>query len=47
MYLLRRCYGLLYRLMSSSEPVSEELMPIVSLRFSFSFFPEALTMIGQ
>lgn len=30
MYLLRRCYGLLYRLMSSSEPVSEELMPIAN-----------------
>lgn len=30
MYLLRRCYGILYRLLLSSEPVSEELMPIVS-----------------
>lgn len=30
LYLLRRCYGLIYRLLSSSEPVSEELMPIVS-----------------
>ena len=29
LYLLRRCYGLIYRLISSSEPVSEELMPIV------------------
>ena len=29
LYLLRRCYGLIYRLLSSSEPVSEELMPIV------------------
>lgn len=28
LYLLRRCYGLIYRLISSSEPVSEELMPI-------------------
>ncbi|KAH8923267.1 hypothetical protein BT69DRAFT_1242315 [Atractiella rhizophila] len=28
LYLLRRCYGLCYRLVSSSEPVSEELMPI-------------------
>lgn len=31
LYLLRRCYGLIYRLLSSSEPVSEELMPIVRL----------------
>lgn len=31
LYLLRRCYGLIYRLLSSSEPVSEELMPIVSV----------------
>jgi len=30
MYLLRRCYGLLYRLLSSSEPVSEELIPIAN-----------------
>ncbi len=30
LYLLRRCYGLIYRLLSSSEPVSEELMPIAS-----------------
>jgi hypothetical protein len=29
LYLLRRCYGLIYRLLSSSEPVSEELMPVV------------------
>ena len=29
LYLLRRCYGLIYRLLSSSEPVSEELTPIV------------------
>lgn len=29
-YLLRRCYGLIYRLMSSSEPISEELMPIAN-----------------
>ncbi|TIC70162.1 hypothetical protein E3Q01_00051 [Wallemia mellicola] len=28
LYLLRRCHGLLYRLISSSEPISEELMPI-------------------
>jgi len=32
LYLLRRCYGLIYRLLSSSEPVSEELIPIVGLR---------------
>jgi len=25
---IRRCYGLIYRLMSSSEPISEELMAI-------------------
>jgi hypothetical protein len=31
LYLLRRCYGLIYRLLSSSEPVSEELMPIVHI----------------
>ncbi|CAH7688472.1 hypothetical protein BY996DRAFT_6949290 [Phakopsora pachyrhizi] len=30
LYLLRRCYGLIYRLMSSSEPISEELMPIAN-----------------
>ncbi|KAG8908631.1 hypothetical protein FRB99_004919 [Tulasnella sp. 403] len=30
LYLLRRCYGLMYRLLSSSEPVSEELMPIAN-----------------
>ena len=28
LYLLRRCYGLINRLLSSSEPLSEELMPI-------------------
>ena len=31
LYVLRRCYGLIYKLLSSSEPVSEELMPIVSV----------------
>ncbi|KAK7024882.1 hypothetical protein R3P38DRAFT_2951598 [Favolaschia claudopus] len=30
LYLLRRCYGLIYRLLSASEPVSEELMPIAN-----------------
>lgn len=30
LYLLRRCYGLIYRLLSSSEPVSEQLMPIAN-----------------
>ncbi|GAA5926832.1 Cub1p [Sporobolomyces koalae] len=30
LYLLRRCYGLCYRLMASSEPVSEELMPVAN-----------------
>ncbi|KAI9461428.1 hypothetical protein HD554DRAFT_2028092 [Boletus coccyginus] len=30
LYLLRRCYGLIYLLLSSSEPVSEELMPIAN-----------------
>lgn len=30
LYLLRRCYGLIYRLMSESEPISEELMPIAN-----------------
>lgn len=31
LYLLRRCYGLCYRLMASSEPISEELMPIANV----------------
>lgn len=35
LYLLRRCYGLIYRLLSSSEPVSEELMPIVGVLMSW------------
>lgn len=30
LYLLRRCYGILYRLLLSSEPVSEELMPVAN-----------------
>jgi len=30
LYLLRRCYGILYQLLSSSEPVSEELMPMAN-----------------
>ncbi|KAG9079552.1 hypothetical protein FRC06_007663 [Ceratobasidium sp. 370] len=30
LYLLRRCYGLIHRLLSASEPVSEELMPIAN-----------------
>ncbi|TEB33069.1 hypothetical protein FA13DRAFT_1754197 [Coprinellus micaceus] len=30
LYLLRRCYGLIYRLLSCSEPVSEELMPVAN-----------------
>jgi len=30
LYNLRRCYGLIYRLMSSSEPISEELVPIAN-----------------
>ena len=30
LYVLRRCYGLIYKLLSSGEPVSEELMPVVS-----------------
>lgn len=33
LFLLRRCHGLIYRLMAESEPISEELMPIVR------FFP--------
>ncbi len=28
LYLLRRCYGLIYKLVASAEPISEELMPI-------------------
>ena len=40
LYVLRRCYGLIYKLLSSSEPVSEELMPIVSDLFrGLSFVP--------
>src|SRR5579863_4528610 len=35
LYLLRRCYGVIYRLLSSSEPVSEELMPIVTVFIIF------------
>ena len=34
LYLLRRCYGLCYRLMASSEPVSEELMQIANVSLS-------------
>ena len=30
LYTLRRCYGLIYRLLASSEPVSEEMMPIAN-----------------
>ncbi|EIW73151.1 hypothetical protein TREMEDRAFT_59313 [Tremella mesenterica DSM 1558] len=30
LFLLRRCYGLIYRLMSESEPISEELMPVAN-----------------
>jgi len=30
LYLLRRCYGIIYTLLSSSEPVSEELIPIAN-----------------
>ncbi|CAD6581645.1 MAG: hypothetical protein TREMPRED_003056 [Tremellales sp. Tagirdzhanova-0007] len=30
LFLLRRCYGLMYRLMSESEPISEELMPVAN-----------------
>jgi len=35
LYLIRRCYGVIYRLLSSSEPVSEELMPIVTVLILF------------
>ena len=31
LYLLRWCYGISYMLLSSREPVSEELTPIVSI----------------
>lgn len=30
LYLLRRCFGLTFKLMSSSEPISESLMPIAN-----------------
>src|SRR5277367_2227413 len=45
LYFLRRCYGLIYSLLSSSEPVSEELMPIV--RTPLSWFNGSLTKIPQ
>src|SRR5260370_11081884 len=32
LYLLQRCYGIIYTLLSSSKPISEELIPIVSTR---------------
>lgn len=35
LFLLRRCHGLIYRLMSESEPISEELMPVVGALPSF------------
>ena len=31
LYLLRRCYGLVYRLMASSDPISEELIPYANV----------------
>ena len=34
LYLLHRCYSLIHQLLSSSEPVSEELMPVVGLQLS-------------
>lgn len=34
LFLLRRSHGLIYRLISESEPISEELMPIVSILHS-------------
>ena len=34
-HLLRRCRGVIYRLLSSSVPVSEELMPIVTILILF------------
>jgi len=30
LFILRRCYGIIFKLLSSSEPVSEELMPIAN-----------------
>lgn len=48
LYLLRRCYGLIYRLLSSSEPVSEELMPIVSpLASTVTYIIIHLSLSGQ
>lgn len=34
LYLLRRCYGLIYKLMASSEAVAEELVPVANVCFS-------------
>jgi hypothetical protein len=45
LYLLRRCYGVIYRLLSSSEPVSEELMPIVTVLLVFRRVHE-LTLVS-
>lgn len=46
LYLLRRCYGLIYRLMSSSEPISEELMPIASKLSTISKCLKELSKYG-
>ena len=45
LYLLRRCYGVIYRLLSSSEPVSEELMPIVTILVTVPRFDELTHII--
>ncbi|OWZ67028.1 hypothetical protein AYX15_01780, partial [Cryptococcus neoformans] len=42
MFLLRRCYGLIYRLMSESEPISEELLPIAILKYGGPYTPRDL-----
>jgi hypothetical protein len=42
LYLLRRCYGLCYRLMASSEPVSEELMPIANVKHAILLYLSSL-----
>lgn len=45
LYLLRRCYGVIYRLLSSSEPVSEELMPIVTILVGVPAFTDSLAYL--
>lgn len=36
LYLLRRCHGLIFRLIAESQPISEELMPIANKLITIS-----------